>query len=85
MKMRIGRNEIKAKFEFDTWGCPKNYDKLMTNITRIIGIGLVVVVFQDFFHPIINLSIYAVGLLLAGVTEIVYFRHDRKKFEFFTW
>ncbi len=80
--LRIGKVEF--QYSFDTFGNTEGYDRLICNVIRLIGIfGTWYLILKQ--PRIILLPLMLLFLIMAGFTQVDYFKNKRKKFGFIAW
>ena len=76
---------VRFRYVFDTWGSPKNYDKLITNIFRAISILILMYLVSHDVRSWVWFIMMPVVWFFAGVTEIRFFQNKKEKIEISCW
>lgn len=81
----VNTDRVHFSYKLDTWGSPKNYDKLFANIVRLIGMFLLGYLLKYEVTGWKYFIFLPLGVAFIGVTKIEYFQNAREKFLISCW
>lgn len=81
----VKTKRLDLKFEFDTWGSPRNYDKLITNAVRLIALWSLIYAVVHWVATWQWWVVMPIAICFVGVTDIKYFRLKRTRIELKFW
>lgn len=81
--IKLNHNGKEFGIALDTFGSPENYDRLLKNIIRILGITGSCLYFKA--ESLYLIPMVIISLVMAGMSDIRYFRNKRNYLEWTAW